>query len=182
MVLIERNDLRRIDAKECDVTPSEIRLFTPKEQTLLVSTEPQRLAGLSEDELADLLGPMRRLRNKYSDLYRKQSGASIKAAGKRSAAETSNVRTLRKSEVAEDAVARVAHHLSRAARRSANDLKAERLAAARKAAPVGEAATPASGKPSAASSAKSSKPKVSRARVGSTTASTKRNQAVSDKR
>ena len=164
------------------MTPSEIRLFTPKEQTLLVSTEPRRLAGLSEDELADLLGLTRRLRNKYSDLYRKQSGASIKAAGKRSAAQTSNVRTLRKSEVAEDALARVAHHLSRAARRRANDLKAERLAAAHKAAPMGGAATPASRKPSSAKSPKSSKPKVSRARVGSTTASTKRKQAASDKR
>ena len=38
------------------MTPSEIRLFTPKEQTLLIETEPARLSELSEDDLSDLLG------------------------------------------------------------------------------------------------------------------------------
>lgn len=164
------------------MTPSEIRLFTPKEQTLLVATEPQRLREMSEDELGDLLGLMRRMRNKYSDLHRTQGRASVKAAGKRYAATTSNERTLRKVEIAEDALSRVAHHLSRAARRSANDLKAERLAAARHDPPAGPEETPAKKKPASAKSAKSSKPKVSGARVGSTTARNKKNQAARDKR
>lgn len=163
------------------MTPSEIRLFAPKEQTLLISTEPRRLEEMSEDELADLLTRMRRLRDKYSDLHRTQGRQSVKSAGKRYAATTSNERTLRKAEVAEDGLSRVARSLSRAARQSANELKAERLSAARKKSPAGQAATPAKKKPASARSSKTSKPKVSGARVGSTSARNKRNQAVSDK-
>ena len=111
----------------------DISLFTTKEQTTLVSTESKRLENLDEDELADLLGRVRRMRNKYSDLYRRQGSAAIRSAGKRHAAATSNQRTLRKAEILQDAVSRVARHLSRSARASANDLKRERVDAARSA-------------------------------------------------
>ena len=164
------------------MTPSALRLFTTKEQTLLVSTESKRLAELSEDELGDLLTRVRRLRNKCSDLHRNQGRQSIDEAGKRYAATTSNERTARKVEVAEDAVSRVAHHLSRTARANAEELKAERLAAARGETVAGPADTPARRKPPSAKRAKASKPRVSGARVGSTSARTKRSQAAKDGR
>ena len=69
--------------------PSEIDLFTAKEQTLLVSTEPDRLAKLTEDELADLVPVVRRARNKYRDLDVRQSRAAVKKAGRRSVSSTS---------------------------------------------------------------------------------------------
>ena len=164
------------------MTPSELRLFTTKEQTLLVSTESKRLADLDEDELQDLLTRVRRLRNKCSDQHRRQSRQSVESAGERYAATSSNERSARKAEVAEDAVSRVAHHLSRAARANANELKAERIAAARGDAASGGADTPAKKQPTSARQSKASKPIVSGARVGSTSAGTKRKQAAKDGR
>ncbi|MGI9621762.1 MAG: hypothetical protein ACR2PK_02915, partial [Acidimicrobiales bacterium] len=87
--------------------PSEISLFTPSEQTLLVETESKRLDKLNEDELVKLLGRVRRARNKYSDLHRRQGASTVRSSGKRYAATTSNTRTLRKAEIMEDAVSRV---------------------------------------------------------------------------
>ncbi|MGI9645210.1 MAG: hypothetical protein ACR2O6_07870 [Ilumatobacteraceae bacterium] len=164
------------------MTPSQLRLFTTKEQTLLVSTETDRLADLDEDELGDLLTRVRRLRNNCSDLHRTQGRQSVAAAGKRYAATSSNERSARKVEVAEDAVSRIAHHLSRAARANANELKAERLAAARGGSASRAADTPAKKKPKSAKASKASEPKVSGARVGSTSARTKRKQAAKDGR
>ncbi len=161
------------------MTPSEIRLFTPKEQTLLVDTEPARLRELSEDELGDLLGRVRRLRNKYSDLHRSQGRASVEAAAKRYAATTSNQRTLRKAEVAEDAVARVARHLATAARAGAKELKAARIEAARSGSGAPKRSKSAKDDP-APSKRTRSRSKVKGSQVGSTSARNKRNQAARD--
>ena len=65
------------------MTPTELRLFTASEQTLLVSTEPARLKELSEDELADLLPRVRRLRNKHRDQHRTQARKTKKTSGNR---------------------------------------------------------------------------------------------------
>ena len=170
---------------------SEISLFTAKEQTLLVDTESKRLAELDEDALADLLTRVRRIRNKYSDLHRRQGASAVKVAGKRSVTSTSNERTTRKAEILEDAVSRVARHLSRAARANANELKRERLASSS----TGVSKPRSSGKPSAAKkkagakrpAASSGKGKqsteiVSPARKGATSAANKRQQAGKDKR
>lgn len=113
------------------MNPTELSLFSAKEQTVLVATEPARLAGMSEDDLDDLLMLVRRARNKYSKLHRRQGAASVESAGKRAATRTSNERTLRKAEIFEDALARVTTALSKAARASRDDLKRERLAMAR---------------------------------------------------
>ena len=113
------------------MNPTELySLFSAKEQTLLVATEAARLKDLSEDELDDLLGLVRRERNKYSKLYRRQSSALVDAASSRAGTSTSNQRTRRKAEIFEDTLARVARALSVAARNSANELKRERLQAA----------------------------------------------------
>ena len=114
------------------MNPTELySLFSAKEQTLLVATETARLKELSEDELDELLTMVRRERNKYSKLYRRQSSASVAAASSRAGTSTSNQRTRRKAEIFEDTLARVSRALSVAARASANELKRERLQAAR---------------------------------------------------
>jgi hypothetical protein len=113
------------------VNPTELSLFSDKEQTLLVATEPARLAEMDEDELDQLLSLVRRARNKYSKLHRRQGAAQVEIAGKRSATGTSNQRTIRKAEIFEDALYRVSRALSAAARRSRDDLKRERIELAR---------------------------------------------------
>ncbi|MGI9646879.1 MAG: hypothetical protein ACR2O6_16360 [Ilumatobacteraceae bacterium] len=144
-----------------------------------MSTEGDRLDGLSEDELADLLTRVRRLRNKYSDLDRRQSSAAIAKSGRRSVSSSSNERTARKAEVLADAVSRVSRYLSRAARQNANELKQARLDAARgeKAAPKRKPAATTSG---SSRKSKSNKKIVPPARKGATSAANKRQQASRD--
>jgi len=166
--------------------PSEISLFSPKEQTLLVATEPTRLEKLDEDELSDLLGRVRRGRNKYSDLHRRQGAKAVRTSGKRYAAETSNERTLRKAEIFEDAISRVARYLSRAARANANELKRERIETARSVQGATATRSPATKtstkKPDGSTQAKRSTDIVDPARTGSTSARNKRNQGSKDAR
>lgn len=170
---------------------SEISLFTAKEQTLLVDTESKRLADLDEDALADLLTRVRRVRNKYSDLHRRQGASAVKAAGKRAVTSTANERTTRKAEILEDAVSRVARHLSRAARANADDLKRERLEAsgtsvsgARPAAKRSAAKKKPATKKKAGSSSRGKQETeiVPPARKGAASAANKRQQAGKDKR
>ncbi len=170
------------------MNPSDISLFTAKEQTLLVSTEPARLEKLSEDELADLVTLVRRGRNKYRDLDIRQSRKAIKESGRRSVSSTSNSRTLRKAEIFEDALSRVSRFLSRAARARANELKDARIAAARgereaaKAAGgsgQGKVAAPSEQK-TASKRGRSSQPTVSGSRKGATSQRGKQSQAKKD--
>ena len=113
------------------MNPTELHLFNAAEQTLLVHTERERLADLSEDELDELFTRVRRARTKYTKLYRRQSADLVKAKSSRSGTSTSNQRTKRKAEILEDALARVATALGAAARATAKELKTERLAAAK---------------------------------------------------
>ena len=116
------------------MNPTELTtLFSAKEQTLLVATEPDRLAGQTEDQLGELLLLVRRARNKYSGLHRRQASATVSAVGRRAATQSQNLRTLRKAEIFEDALARVARAYSTAARAAASELKSERLALAKSA-------------------------------------------------
>lgn len=166
--------------------PSEMSLFTAAEQTLLVATEPARLDDMNEDDLIALLGRVRRARNKYSDLHRRQGAGAVRAAGKRYAAAKSNERTLRKAEIFEDAVSRVARYVSRTARANANAVKEQRLAdagARRGGAPTSTArAKKKKPRPANAKSTKRSEGIVSGKRVGSTSAATKRSQSKKDAR
>ena len=128
------------------MNPTELySLFSAKEQTLLVATEAARLKDLSEDELDELLTMVRRERNKYSKLYRRQSSASVAAASSRAGTSTSNQRTRRKAEIFEDTLARVSRALSVAARASANELKRERVAKSATASPSRRASSKAQG-------------------------------------
>lgn len=166
---------------------SELSLFSSGEQTVLVATEPARLAKLTEDEIADLLVIVRRARTKYSTLHRRQSAATIAAAGKRSAASSSNTRTLRKAEIFEDALARVSRALAVSARASRDALKAQRLAAARgtgssarkksTTSKTGKART----KPTTTQSGPKATSHVTKQRMSSTRATNARHQARRDR-
>ncbi len=113
------------------MNPTELHtLFSSKEQTLLVATERARLKEMGEDDLDELLTLVRRARNKYTKLYRRQSADLVAAKSSRAGTSTSNQRTKRKAEIFEDALARVATALGAAARATSNELKQERLAAA----------------------------------------------------
>ncbi len=127
------------------MNPRELTsLFGEKKQTLLIATEPKRLRELSEEELVDLHRLIRKGRNKYSKLHRRQARLTVAEVGRRSATQSQNLRTLRKAEIFEDALSRVSRALSAAARASANELKAERLAMA-----GAQSETPVPAKPAA---------------------------------
>ncbi len=100
------------------------------EMALVRETGTAELTRLDEDDLADLHTRIRRARDKYSKQYRRNASARVEEYGGRGKARPKNQRNAQKAEVFEDALARVSWYLSRAARRSAAELKAERLAAA----------------------------------------------------
>lgn len=102
------------------------------ELSLVRETEPATIAGQDEDALVELHTRIRRARNKYVKMYRREASAKVGEQGGRGKARPKNQRNLRKAEVFEDALARVSRHLAAAARRSAAELKAARLAAARR--------------------------------------------------
>jgi hypothetical protein len=107
------------------------KALTEAELAVVRETEPRLLAGLAEDELIDLHARVRRGRNKYVGQYRRQASARVPEVSARGAARTGNRRAAERAEVFEAALARVSTALARAARGSAAELKAERLAAAR---------------------------------------------------
>ena len=106
------------------------KYLTASETELIVATEPRRLAELDEDELSDLLQRVRRASRKYRVLHRRQAAAQVGEDRSRAKAATKNVRTAVKAEVFEEALARTSAALAKAARASARELKAERLAMA----------------------------------------------------
>jgi hypothetical protein len=107
-------------------------LLTDAEVDLVLETEGDRLAAHDEDELIALHDRVRRARNKYSKLHRRQAAEQVADDRARGAAATKNQRTLAKAEVFEDALARVSRRLAAVARQQAKDHKAERLELARR--------------------------------------------------
>lgn len=101
------------------------------ERVVLLETERPGLLSLEEDDLIALHSRVRRARDKHVKLYRRQASARVAEAGARGAARPANLRNLEKAEQFEDALARVSRQLAVVARRSAAELKAERLAVAR---------------------------------------------------
>ncbi len=167
--------------------PTELHtLFTSKEQTILVATERARLVDMSEDELDDLLTLVRRARNKYTKLYRRQSSDLVDASSSRAGTSTSNQRTKRKAEIFEDALARVARALATAASATAKELKQERIATAQaaKGSPTKQGAASSASASTAPRSGgrKATGASTSKARQGSTAASGARRQAKRDSR
>ncbi|MEN9645737.1 MAG: hypothetical protein RL238_2406 [Actinomycetota bacterium] len=175
------------------MNPTELALFSEKEQTLLVATEPARLALLDEDALGEALLLVRRARNKYSGLHRRQASATVSEVGRRAATQSQNLRTLRKAEIFEDALARVSRAYSAAAKAAAAQLKSERLALAKSATLSSPAAAPkaakstakagkSDGRTAAGRGVKPASATASPARRGSSKAQGARRQAKRDSR
>jgi hypothetical protein len=128
------------------MTQALLNSLTEKERQLIAETEPDALTGLDEDALLELHGRIRRARNKYTKLYRRQASAGVAAHGGRGFSYAKNQRDRDKAEVFELALARVSKRVEVVAKQAAAELRAERLAAAR----AGRGAGPAS-RPRAAS-------------------------------
>jgi hypothetical protein len=109
----------------------QLSVLTDVERLLVLETGRNELAALDEDELMELHGRIRQVRNKYTGQYRRTGAAKVPAKGGRGKAAQQNSRAREKAEVFEDALSRVSTSLARAARASASALKAERIAAAR---------------------------------------------------
>lgn len=100
------------------------------EKDLLREAEPKRLSSLDEDGLIELHKRIRRARTKYAGIYRRQGSAKVAKKGGRGLAKEKNARNAGRAEVFEDALARVSAQLAAVAAASAEQLKADRLAAA----------------------------------------------------
>ncbi|MEZ5117496.1 MAG: hypothetical protein R2737_14645 [Candidatus Nanopelagicales bacterium] len=108
-----------------------INALGDKDRLLVAETEPAALKQLDEDELVDLHLRVRRVRDKYVSVYRREASARVPQYGARGASRPKNRRNADRVEVFEDALARVSTRLAAVARRSASELRAERIAAAR---------------------------------------------------
>src|SRR6478609_3262153 len=107
------------------------KMLNSSERQLLRETEPAKLRKRDEDELVDLHRRVRRARTKYAKLYRRRASAQVKKHGTRAMASKANKRTSVKAEAFEDALARVSSRLAKKAAAEADQLREERLAAAR---------------------------------------------------
>ena len=110
---------------------SVLNSLSDDERVLVIQTERGRLVELDEDELVDLHKRVRRARNKYVKIYRRQASNRVAEQGGRGKARPKNRRNADRAEVFEFALARVSRRLGAEARRSATALRDERLAAAR---------------------------------------------------
>lgn len=119
------------------------------ERLLVLETEKAALAQLDEDELLALHDRIRRARNKYTGQYRRGGASKVAAKGGRGKASQQNSAARAKAEAFEVALGNVSTALAAAARRSAADLKAERLAAARGEGTPAVAKAPAAGRSAA---------------------------------
>lgn len=134
---------------------SQLAILTDAERMLVLETTPDAMASLDEDEVAELHNRIRRARNKYTGMYRRGGAQRVRSAGGRGKAFGKNQGARDKAEVFEDALARVSRRLGTLAKQAADELKAERLAAA-KAAKSGQ--KPAATKPEP-KTARATKPK-----------------------
>jgi hypothetical protein len=160
-------------------------MLNETEQALLRAAGPRELNRLDEDELAALHDRIRRARNKYSKLYRRRASERVTTDRSRGRASSANAKAARKAEGFEDALARVSHKLAQVAAAAAEELKVERLAAAR---PTPVPASKPKGSTKKRSTATNtsargaSRSPASEKKRASTKASNKRNQAARDRR
>jgi hypothetical protein len=110
---------------------SLVKSLTEAEWLLLAETKRVVLTDLNEDELLALHTRARRARTKYVTQYRRAASARVADIGGRGAARPKNRRAADKAEAFEKALARVSTALAAAARTSAAELRAKRLATAR---------------------------------------------------
>jgi len=102
---------------------SVLNSLSEDERVLVMQTERGRLVELDEDELVELHTRVRRARNKYVKIYRRQAGTRVTEQGGRGNARPKNRRNSDRAEVFEFALARVSRRLGAEARRSATALR-----------------------------------------------------------
>ena len=107
-------------------------MLTESEKRLLLSAEPAALRGLDEDDLATLHDRVRHAQTSTPSCIAVALANGSRRMPHADALHDVNVRTARKAELFEDALARVSRHLARAAAEAAQGLKAERLRAAQR--------------------------------------------------
>lgn len=157
-------------------------MLNETEQALLRAVQPRELKRLDEDALTALHDRIRRARNKYSKLYRRRASDRVASDRSRSRASAANAKAARKAEGFEDALAKVSERLAQVAAAAAEELKAERLAAARRT-PVAATRPTAKSATRGATSGKSrTRTPASEKKRASTKATNKRNQAARDRR
>jgi hypothetical protein len=157
--------------------------LTELERNLVAETEKQAMAELDEDALLELHTRIRRARTKYVKLYRRQASAQVETQGGRGKAYPKNQRNRDKAEIFELALARVSRRVEVLAKRSAAELKAERLAAAqRRGSGPGADGTGSGPDQKAARRAQATKTTGGKKRDASTRAKGARRQAKRDSR
>jgi hypothetical protein len=139
---------------------------------------------MDEEALIELHARVRRARDRFVQLHRREVGEHVDAARARGVASVAPRRSASKAEIFEEALARVSSSLARAARATAASLRAERLAAARSATrpttveePTQTPARPKSGAPRARK-----RTPIQRKTVAATRAANARRQAGRDAR
>ena len=122
---------------------SLLAVLNDSERLLVAQTGRAELAALDEDAAIELEARIRRARNKYVGQYRRAASAAVAVHGGRGKARPENQRAAWKAEAFEEALAKVSARVAALARRSAADLRAQRLAAARAARQTQPPAAPA---------------------------------------
>ena len=117
------------------------------ERNLVRETEPDRMQELDEDAIVALHSRVRRARKKYQSNYRRQASAGVAEHGGRGKSRPKNTKAAQKAEIFEDALARVSGLLETLARQAAEELKVQRLAAARANRSTGPESNPESSAP-----------------------------------
>jgi hypothetical protein len=167
-------------------TTGFVNSLSQADQQLIGETMRDELLQLDEDALLDLHARVRRARNKYNGLYRRQASARVVELGGRGLARPKNTRNAQTAEVFEDALSRVSRQLAVVARRTAQELKAERIADARSQRTTPKAVAPpkkkAPVKPMTSQRNKAPRTTAMAKRVSTSQASGARRQARKDNR
>ena len=106
-------------------------VLTEAELLMVDETDRDALTMLDEDEAIELETRIRRARDKYVSQYRRSASAAVAEHGGRGAARPQNARALAKAEAFERSLSSVSHRVSVLANKSAAQLRAQRLAAAK---------------------------------------------------
>ena len=110
---------------------SLLAVLNDTERLLVAETERARLAALDEDAAIELETRIRRARSKYVGQYRRTASTAVAEHGGRGKARPENTSARMKAEAFEEALSRVSLRVATLARQAAQQLRAERLAAAR---------------------------------------------------
>jgi hypothetical protein len=110
---------------------SLLAVLNDAERLLVAETERDKLGELDEDAAIELETRIRRARNTYVGQYRRGAAAAVAEKGGRGKARPENARARSKAEAFEEALSRVSRRVAALARQAAQELRAERLAAAR---------------------------------------------------